>query len=217
MNLELNQIGRGRHRIMQQQIRKVMAITSYVRVLEIGSWGGESAVLWAKELKDKGEVLCVDAWEPLYKPEKEALPDTARRLANMNTACATERILPKFLDRIEQYPNITFIQARSRDVLPTLTYPFDFIFIDGSHYYDDCIYDIRQAHRMLGAKGTLCGDDLEYQWAGLKEDERNYSWEMRNTDYVKMNGKHWHPGVTCAVHDILGSVPSKHGIWWWCL
>ncbi len=38
----------------------------YYRVLEIGSWAGGSAILWAETLKQfnngKGSVFCVDPW-----------------------------------------------------------------------------------------------------------------------------------------------------------
>ena len=38
------------------------------RLLEIGSWAGNSAVLWADTIKANqcnGTVLCVDSWEPV--------------------------------------------------------------------------------------------------------------------------------------------------------
>ncbi len=46
---------------------------SFFKVLEIGSWLGSSAILWAdgikKYNKGKGLVICVDPWVPFIKPE----------------------------------------------------------------------------------------------------------------------------------------------------
>ena len=44
------------------------------RVMEIGSWAGGSAVLWARVLKQSkvnGMVCCVDSWTPYDEPEKD--------------------------------------------------------------------------------------------------------------------------------------------------
>ena len=43
-------------------------------MIEIGSWAGESAVLWADEIrKYSGKLLCIDCWRPFINDPYESL------------------------------------------------------------------------------------------------------------------------------------------------
>src|ERR1051325_9977009 len=60
-----------RHAYLQAIAREAAATSKRgdVRVLEIGSWVGASAITWASSLQKfgvKGTVTCVDAWEPYF-------------------------------------------------------------------------------------------------------------------------------------------------------
>jgi hypothetical protein len=52
------------------------------RVLEVGSWAGESAILWSTAIKEfnggQGLVICLDSWEPY------GLTGKAKRYGRMN-------------------------------------------------------------------------------------------------------------------------------------
>ena len=59
-------------RLVEQEIKN----KNDFYLLEIGSWAGDSAVLWAEAIKSagrKGMVLCVDPWEPYIKEGQEKI------------------------------------------------------------------------------------------------------------------------------------------------
>ena len=53
------------------------------RLLEVGSWAGNSVLIWAEAMKSigkKGEIVCVDPWVPYIKPEA-IMPNKALRIS----------------------------------------------------------------------------------------------------------------------------------------
>lgn len=63
----------------------------------------------------------------------------------------------------------------------------DMVFIDGDHGYNACKKDILKALSLLNPDGLICGHDYNHP---------NY------------------PGVTQAVHELLGDVQVEDTIWW---
>lgn len=112
-----------------------------LHILEIGSYRGESAVLWS----EYGHVTCVDLW-----PDSMTLGIFKR---NMTLARARYDIF----------------WGDSKTILPALTPKkwFDLIYIDGDHTYEGCMADIRNALPLLVPGGTLCGDDYDVQHPGV--------------------------------------------------
>lgn len=54
------------------------------------------------------------------------------------------------------------ITGDSRNVLPTLNCRFDFIFIDGDHSEEGCLFDLTHAARLLSKYGTILVDDVNH-------------------------------------------------------
>ena len=187
-------------------------------ILEIGTWGGLTAVAMAETLMEynegKGTILCVDSWLPLYKTESD---DEKSNLVRMNRAARENLIIPVFLENIKPFGDmISYKRGLSRDILPTLDMEsFDFIYVDGSHLYDDVLSDINLSLKLLKEDGVLCGDDLELQAHGLDSAGLALTEELKNRELL-MTGLipvHYHPGVTMAIRDLFGRVSVDNGIW----
>ena len=124
-----------------------------VRLLEIGSWMGASAVVLGDVARaHNGKLVCVDWWngnvgEGLTWEAK--LHDAyARFWHRIKRAGLTDTVIP--------------MRGKSQDVLPLLAdKSFDVIWIDGDHRYDGVKYDIEQAKRLITSGGLICGHDYE--------------------------------------------------------
>ena len=185
-------------------------------ILEVGSWAGGSTITFAEAIKKfnagKGKVVAVDAWrsfhgEHIDKPS----------LAVMEKALKEEKIFDLFLHNIKSASVAELVEIKrgwSRDILPLLTKEsFDLIFIDGSHFYEDVLLDLRNSAILLKEGGILCGDDLELQFnevnTGVLEKNKHNDSLLDPTTQKK-----YHPGVTLAVHEFFGQrVSSWKGFW----
>jgi predicted O-methyltransferase YrrM/chaperonin cofactor prefoldin len=188
-----------------------------IRILEIGSWAGGSAITWANGIERfaqrNGQVICVDPWREYL--DLEVNDDLI--YTEMEDALAREQIYPLFQKNIEAsgYNDlITEIRGSSFEILPILAKDsFDIIFLDGSHDYENVLHDLQLSESLLRDGGILCGDDLELQsgeCADLEHDGDNPI-----ADYVvdAKTEKGFHPGVTRAVGEFIGPVSSWSGFW----
>jgi predicted O-methyltransferase YrrM/uncharacterized protein YjiS (DUF1127 family) len=208
-----------RHRFFLPVIRSLTTqnqLVEPVRVLEIGSWAGASTVSWCDALKKcrlRGEVYCVDAWEPYFGDQEEH--PTYRR---MNEAARLGLIQLLFEHNIRAAGVADMVnvnRGRSQDVLPRLAdQSFSVVYIDGSHSYESVLFDLAQAKRLVKAGGIICGDDLELQ-AGFLPDHELQAALQTGRDYVysESAGRHFHPGVTAAIAQELGKVAVWNGFW----
>ena len=187
------------------------------RLLEVGSWAGNSALIWAEAIVDsgcKGEIICVDPWAPYVKPEKN-MANVAPVI--MENALKKNKIFGLFLHNISAAGisgMIIPIRGTSDEVLPLLKDDkFDVAFIDGVHYFSNVIRDLRNAGKLIKEGGVLCGDDLELQSheVDLAFAEAN---KENNFAIDPKTGKEFHPGVCMAVGEFFqGQVSSSHGFW----
>lgn len=191
--------------------------TREFRILEVGSWAGQSASLWASELKDSGRtgcVFCVDAWKPFVKAEHIG-QETSLKL--MNRALARDRIFSLFWhNTCTQGLADVIIPLRgwSHEILPCLRENIiDFAFIDASHAYSDVLQDLRRAAPLIKEGGVICGDDLEMQ-----KDEVDVAFAMahREQDFVQEPNtlRSYHPGTCMAVADFFGRRVSAYDGFW---
>jgi predicted O-methyltransferase YrrM len=125
-----------------------------VRVLEIGSWEGRSALFFLNYLS-RSNIACVDTFggniEHMRNPHFAALvPETEQRF-DANLAC--------FERRLEK------IKGASAEVLPQLGIAarrFELVYVDGSHRAADVYADGVLAWPMLARDGILIFDDYEF-------------------------------------------------------
>jgi len=181
------------------------------KVLEIGSWGGSSAILWASVLKrfNKGKVFCIDTWK--------SSPNIPEFITN---ATKKDKIFKLFiynisvnnLDRI-----IKPLRGSSDEITEILkSNSFDFIFIDGDHSYSQSKKDFINASRLCKLNGIICGDDLDIDLdANPNLIDLAYAEKNKEINFVRdKKSKIWyHPGVLLATKEVFGKVSFYKGFW----
>lgn len=202
-----------RHYFMQKIVEsECKRHRTELKVLEVGSWAGGSAITWAEAIKkynlniNKGEVYCIDSWIDYRNTTKP-----------MSEALRKNKIFDLFQHNINAsgYSNMIFVfRGFSGNILPMLkNNQFDLIFIDGDHSYKAVLQDVQNAVPLLKEGGILCGDDLELQYFeidienGEKNKEQDFIIDTKTQNY-------FHPGVCLAIGEFFGKEVSEwHGFW----
>ena len=200
----------------KQEVEKKQG--EFFKILEIGSWLGSSAILWADAIKKyndgKGLVICVDPWLPYINSENIDYSETPLK---MEKALRKNKVFPIFLHNVKASGLESIIKVykgKSGELLCTLRdEEFDFVYVDGSHFYSDVLKDLKRCDRLVSQNGVLGGDDLELQKYEIdvvnaeKQKEKDYI-----TD-IKTN-KAFHPGVSLAVGEFFNKrVSNYEGFW----
>ena len=120
-----------------------------LRILEIGSWEGRSAVFFLNFFAN-ATITCIDT----FSGGSEHKPEQASRIEER-----FDRNLAAFGNRVEK------IKGPSRQGLASLMPQqrrFDLAYIDGSHERDDVMADSLGVWSMLDPGGSIIWDD--YRW-----------------------------------------------------
>lgn len=120
---------------------------SELEIVEIGSWVGSSAMLFAKYFKN---VICIDPFLPFE--------NTITYNYDMKTI---EEI---FKDKIAAFENIAHIKKMSKDVIIN-GFETDIIYIDGNHNYDFVKEDIKRAKGKV--RVAITGHDYYSKFPGV--------------------------------------------------
>lgn len=213
INYSANQVWPERKPIMERLVDKEIKSSddTTFRILEIGTWAGASAVIWAQACKNnnRGMVFCIDTW----KGTKNTLEGDDYEIKR---GVKKNRILKLFLHNIrtcglENY--IIPIRASSdqaADIIKQNT--FNLIYLDGDHAYSQVLNDLKNYSKLLKPGGIICGDDYELYFSQIDlTNAKKYS-EM---DFVKdpKTGEYFHPGVTLAINEVFKEVSMKSGFW----
>lgn len=106
-------------------------------ILEIGSWAGQSAILWGTELlrsESPGKVFCVDPWAPFSNGNQVG---SNKATLQMDRVATRDKIFPLFWHNVRSsgLSDLVFpIRCKSKDILTYLKpESFDLVFVDGSH------------------------------------------------------------------------------------
>jgi predicted O-methyltransferase YrrM len=208
-----------RHFFMQKTLEVACDPASdngFVKMLEIGSWAGGSAITYGQHIKSqyagRGLIVCVDSWQPYFR---EIDTNKSGPYEDMSLATDKDRIFNLFLYNMKAagLSDIVIpIKGLSKEVIPLLGEGFDYAFIDGSHYYEDVIQDLEMVAPLIKDGGVISGDDLEIQ---LHEYAPGTLPDNRGEDCVNhpVTGQPFHPGVTQAVAEVFGEVSSWEGHW----
>jgi predicted O-methyltransferase YrrM len=128
--------------------------TSEMRMLEIGSYIGESTLQFAKHFK---QVVSIDPYLENYDDNDLAC-----------NAWPLQWAYHRFIENTMYIPNIKSIRMTSDDALEVLNrYRWDFIYIDALHTYEGVKNDIQNYKGLLVPGGFLAGHD--YGWEGVKQ------------------------------------------------
>lgn len=133
---------------------KELGDNSNKTMVEIGSFVGESTVLFAQSFKN---VIAID---PFMEGYDDA--DPTSYLFEFNNVYQT------YLDRTNNHKNIQTIVATSIDALDQLKEDkFDFVYIDGLHTYDGVKTDIENYMPLVKKGGVIGGHDYTDKIAHL--------------------------------------------------
>ena len=129
--------------------------TSKMRMIEIGSYVGESTLMFAKNFK---EVVSVDPYINDYD-----LSDLACSYAPFDVVYA------EFLKNTLPLPNVKSIRDTSTNAFPILNQQqWDMVYIDGLHTVDGVYYDITHYKTIIKPGGFVCGHD--YGWGNIRHN-----------------------------------------------
>jgi hypothetical protein len=126
--------------------------------VEIGSWKGKSSAYMAVEIANSNKDIkffCVDTWEGSKKHgyiEKDSLYFT-------------------FMNNMKDVKNY-FYPYRMTSLQASKLFDdnsIDFIFVDGSHEYEDVKDDIISWYPKVKTGGMLSGHDYSEAWPGVKK------------------------------------------------
>jgi predicted O-methyltransferase YrrM len=182
-----------------------------VRVLEIGSYEGQSALAWSEAIEkycgSGGAVMCIDPWRPYFCDSDVR---RSNHYVTMQCDLATGRTFQRFLENIALANPRVLMDYRKGTLPETILKEelgkFDIVYIDGSHYYRDAIQDIRIGLGLVNSGGIICGDDLDRL---IGDVDREHMMAHCEQDFV--DG--YHAGVTRAVGEVFPDVWINDGVW----
>ena len=128
--------------------------TSEMRIIEIGSYVGESTMIFADRFK---EVISLDPYINDYD-----LNDAACHHAPF------DKVYEQFIRNTLSVPNIKSIKETSQNAFSILKdQQWDMVYIDGLHTYEGVLYDIEHYKTIIKPGGFICGHD--YGWDGVRQ------------------------------------------------
>ena len=147
---------------------RLIAETQPHVVIEVGTWKGVSAILFADALKRQnltGRVICVDTWLGALEFWTNEMPDLDRYAAlalchgypQVYYQFLANVILSGHRDAIIPLPNTSQIAAR---FLRRHAIHAELIYIDASHDERDVYADLVDYWQLLNPNGIMFGDDF---------------------------------------------------------
>ena len=133
---------------------KELGDNSNKRMIEIGSFVGESTVLFAQSF---GSVTAID---PFIKGYDHKDPTSY--------SFDFDDVYQSYLDRTKDYTNIKTLKMTSNEGYEALKFnEFDFIYIDGLHTYEGVKNDITNFLRLVRKGGAIGGHDYTNKYEHL--------------------------------------------------
>jgi hypothetical protein len=169
-------------------------ITKPSRIIEVGTWKGQSAITMGLHLRRIGQkctITCVDTWLGALE-FWEWLAATPER--NLMQKHGFPQVYYQFLsnvihqglqDVILPFPTTSLIAAR---YFARKNIQAELIYIDGSHDEPDVLADLRAYYPLVTPGGILFGDD--FSWESVKNAVSKFTEETKTRLYV-INEQFW--------------------------
>ncbi len=133
--------------------------------IEIGVWKGDSS---EKFLRRASHIHLVDSWSPIAYEDSKEHGNYENYLERYSTLVGSkdpadfqryyDNIYNNVLERFKDKP-VTIHRMSSKEFFNTFKGKVDWVYVDGDHSYDGCLYDLQQSLNVLKPDGTLFGDD----------------------------------------------------------
>jgi predicted O-methyltransferase YrrM len=140
-----------------------------LRMIEIGSFEGRSAVYLIEKCAENGpvELFCVDTWQGGVEHDAGIMGDVEKRF-DRNVAAALAQIGGRGrVGKIKSPSNAALTKLLAADGAGK----FDLIYIDGSHQAPDVLADAVLAFQLLKVGGLMIFDD--YLWSIEEEGQQD--------------------------------------------
>lgn len=215
MSVHTNQAWPWRVEGMRQVIKE---FDKPINALEIGTWFGEGSMcLWMDEIPEGSSLTVIDSWKP-YCSEKDRQNDVYQQVDQMTDRAfhSTYNIIKDFeRNKANRNIDVTMIRGDSRKFVPTFKDDsFDFIYIDGAHYYDVVKIDIANAKKVIKKDfGIICGDDYENDPTEFMVNLASMHLDVDFLQYPGVN--HFHPGPMIAIKEHFESKVNRYDGFWW--
>jgi predicted O-methyltransferase YrrM len=201
-----NQLWDERRKPFQKFVEERIKNKSRIKILEVGSWFGlGSTKILLENLHHTSKLFLVDPWETYVNN------DEVPSAKNMNIF--TIAAIRSTINQVHNHPdkNVTIIKSKFSDLNNIIKESqFDFIYIDGSHYYSEVKNDLKLAKKLIKKGGVLFGDDLDL---GVNPALKNIAKKNLNKDlYVFPDGTAFHPGVYMALVEEFPEAVSSSSI-----
>lgn len=165
-----------------------------MRVVEIGSWKGNSTSVLGKIAKEhNGKVFAVDHWQGNVGGWNESIAETYDVFAIFRNNI-------KLLGLKDTVCALVMDSESASSLFPDGS--LDLVFLDADHRYEYIKQDIKLWLPKVRRDGILCGHDCEVYYATCEEELRTLV-----DDYIDEDVIHGvcHPGVVRAVHEYFGA------------
>ena len=124
-------------------------------MIEIGSFIGESTIIFAQHFK---EVIAIDPFLPDYHKE------------DPTSKFNFDEVYDEYKRRTSPFTNIKTLRLTSNDAVKELnSETYDFIYIDGLHSYEGVKDDIDNYLSLVKPGGYIGGHDYGGTWVGVKK------------------------------------------------
>lgn len=118
-------------------------------MVEVGSYQGESTVIFAENIKTLKTLYAVDPWINGYAPGDVCSDEYPMDIVESN-----------FDARIKNYSVISKQKTTSEEFSKTIeNNSLDFVYIDGNHQYDSCKKDLELWIPKIKKGGIIAGHD----------------------------------------------------------
>lgn len=142
---------------------------------ELGVWKGDSSEKFLRRAK---HVHLVDAWAPeVFEGSNEfgGYDAYLKRYSELTGEATTEgfiryynKIHESVVNRFQSKP-VTIHRMSTAKWFDNFTEELDWIYVDASHSYEGCLYDLTRALERLKPGGILFGDDYSDKKPGVKK------------------------------------------------
>ena len=215
---------RQRYKMLKKSLKYLIDnfytdLNETINVLEIGTCAGGSTLQICNFFRNNNitnfKIYCVDHWKSF--PASQV--SWSFQVYILNRGLENGKIFKIFKDNIKFSAcekNIEVLTGSSKEVLTNIkNLKFDFIYIDGGHGYPIIHSDIKMSIDLLKDKSLISGDDYEVTYKECDQQKiKNYTLDEK-LDFCldQKSNKVYHPGVTMAVNDFFGNIPSHNGFW----
>lgn len=142
--------------------------------IEIGVWKGDSSV---KFLRRANHLHLVDSWSPISYENSNEHGNYQNYLNRYSDLVGSnnpedfqkyyDKIYQEVISRFKNKP-VTIHRQNSREFFENFNQLVDWIYIDGDHSYEGCLFDLENSLRIIRPGGIIFGDDYNNK-PGVKQ------------------------------------------------